>query len=280
MEGNMEKITENKILDAFHTLFPYLPILFDENINLSLVENGKFIASAEHNVNLNIKIGEPVPEGGAAYDALQTGKVIVKDVPKEVYGFPFKAYAIPIKDDNNNVTGLILAGKSLEKSNQLSMMSQELSAALQQITSSSQQLLAGVQTTLEANRSILEEANEARREAQETDNVIKFVKTISTNTNILGLNASIEASRAGNAGKGFAVVAQEIRKLSQSTNESIKRIDEVLKKMGASVNRTSDKITELNEFYQGQSAAFEEINRSIEKLNETAQTMEELSKKI
>lgn len=55
-------------------------------------------------------------------------------------------------------------------------------------------------------------------------NIVSVIEEISSETNLLSLNASIEAARAGDAGKGFAVVAQEIRVLSDNTNTELENI--------------------------------------------------------
>lgn len=54
-------------------------------------------------------------------------------------------------------------------------------------------------------------------------NIVSVIEEISSETNLLSLNASIEAARAGDAGKGFAVVAQEIRVLSDNTNTELEK---------------------------------------------------------
>lgn len=64
--------------------------------------------------------------------------------------------------------------------------------------------------------------------AQDITNIVSLVSAISQQTNLLALNASIEAARAGEAGKGFAVVAEEVRKLSEETNDAVEKINSSL----------------------------------------------------
>lgn len=59
---------------------------------------------------------------------------------------------------------------------------------------------------------------------KEIHNVVQTITSISEQTNLLALNASIEAARAGEHGKGFAVVAEEVRNLSEDTNEATNRV--------------------------------------------------------
>ena len=113
------------------------------------------------------------------------------------------------------------------------------------------------------NQQLLGETKEANERTKDTDDILTFIQGVSSQTNLLGLNAAIEAARAGEAGKGFNVVAQEIRKLSNSSNESIKKIDSVIKHISSSINSINNNLTKSNDVSQNQSAALEEIAASI-----------------
>lgn len=272
---------DNKVLEAFSVVLPYLNNFFEEEVAFAITDKEKYL-DILINEKLPIKadIGEIVPKDGAIFDALKTGKINIKDVPKEVYDIAFKSYAIPIKNSDGLVIGSIVAGKSMEKRIQLLELSKNLSNSLGEISSAVQSVVKGSQVLTTSNEAVLLEIKKASENSKETDEIVNFVQKVSSQTNLLGLNAAIEAARAGEAGKGFSVVAQEIRKLSNSSTESIKKIDSVLKAIAESVEKISVGMEESNSFYEEQSASFEEITASIEEINSDAEILEGLASKI
>ena len=90
---------------------------------------------------------------------------------------------------------------------------------------------------------------EIKNMANSTQSVIEAIDGISKQTNLLALNAAIEAARAGEAGRGFAVVADEVRNLSSKTQERAKEIAEILTKLmgvsGIAFNQMQESKTEL-----------------------------------
>ena len=274
-------ISDNEILNSFINVLTYLPCFFDDDVSFAITDKETFL-KVQYNSNLNLRSeeGERIPEGGAILLAMKNDKVLIKNVSKDVYGVPFRSYAIPIHNAQHEVDGCVVMGKSLVKTNELINISQTLSTALGQISIAINNLSIGVQNVVNMNDDISSKVQEANENSKDTDEILKFIQTISSKTNMLGLNAAIEAARAGEAGRGFKVVATEIRKLSTSTSESVKKVDDVLKNIGASIKNINEKISKSTGIFEDQAATLQEIAAALEELNSTAQMMENLSGKI
>ena len=182
-----------------------------------------------------------------------------------------------------------------------------------------QQAVTGIQNVQKVSLALKGDMAMLAGQAQSITQIMSVISDIADQTNLLALNAAIEAARAGEAGRGFAVVADEVRKLAEKTmastgevgnaiqsvqnsvNQSISRVDdavsliehateqanrsgEALQGIVGMVDNTADQVQAIAAASEEQSATSEEINRSISQINEiasqTSQAMGDAAKAV
>ncbi len=121
-------------------------------------------------------------------------------------------------------------------------------------------------------QSINDKTSEITRQVEDIKNVVSIINEIAEQTNLLALNAAIEAARAGEHGRGFAVVADEVRKLAERTQKSLGEI-------GANVNVLVQGINDMGESVKEQTKGVEQINETISHLNSIAENNQEIANK-
>lgn len=167
----------------------------------------------------------------------------------------------------------------------------ELSEATNQMT---QQGSALVEETLQQMDSIhtsVEETDQAlhqlNKRSDEIGSILKLIQDIADQTNLLALNAAIEAARAGEAGKGFAVVADEVRKLAEQTGQSVSKIavitsdiqDDTAKSVG-SIDFVKDKVGAGLKLAQDTRRTFNVILESIEEVSGHIKEITQISTQV
>ncbi|WP_369985342.1 methyl-accepting chemotaxis protein [Thalassolituus sp.] len=259
---NMVTVTNVVFLALLSMLILYIGRLFSNTVN-SMKNSLAELADGSGDLNTRLKVstrdelGAMTGNFNAFMDRLNDIIRKVKDVTPEV-----SDAANAVSGSTNHVRSVTEAmshkateathamnemAKSIEE---VSQSASEASGVMQETRDESAESLKIVESTIhnsrELNSQILEASERVERLVRDTGDVstiLDVISAIAEQTNLLALNAAIEAARAGEQGRGFAVVADEVRALASRTASATTEIRDVLDRLESAANETVQSMT-------------------------------------
>lgn len=231
---------------------------------------------------LPLKAGDKLPSTSTSFECLQSGEKVQRQVGAEALGVAYTGVAYPIIEN-----GVIIGGIAVTGSNEreyalqnLPNLSKELSESLEQVSAAIENIAASAQSLADGGQALTLQSQEVNEKTLQMEEVVEYINSVASDTKVLGLNASIEASRAGEAGRGFAVVASEIRAMAVSSATSAKDIRKIIGSIQDHVSKMTAELEKVGGNTQEVSAAVEEIGATIETLSESAIALSDLAAKL
>jgi len=266
------------VFEHFLHVLPFLNDLSIKDIGVALTDREKYLLyKPGRELDLKVPPGTALKPGSAVARAMCEKRRIAVRVDKSVFGTPYIAVAIPLYDSDGSVIGSAVISETVETQDEIRNLAITLDENINVLASTTEEISAQSQEIAALSNRLVEVTQESQKQVKETNRVLGFIQSIASQTNLLGLNAAIEAARVGDAGRGFGVVAEEIRKLATNSADSIRKIDEVIKV----IQRDSDQnlkhlihvdevINEIAEAITHVAGAIQQSSGLVHKLNSVA----------
>lgn len=261
-------------LNALIAAAPYFKQIHAQDIMIGITDRDIFHYYApSKNLNFGLTKGSPVPPDDPSLQNALNGKATVNRLPDDLYGATVISSAMPIYDAEGGIIGAFAIAYTLENEDKLEQLTESLTHITNQLVDMIQHVAAQSEELSATTAQILDNSRQTVEQSNEVNKVTSFIREISDQTNLLGLNAAIEAARVGDQGAGFGVVASEVRKLSQHTKDAAQTINSSVLSVQRSIGQMEQEIEAIAASSSSQAELVAQFSEVIERLNQTSEEM-------
>lgn len=250
---------------------------FIETMHNTIQEVGKMSESLDHQAKNSSQVALEL------YDSAETQSNAMTELNQTV-----DELAMAVSEVAENATELsIVVTEASQDGKEASIKMKDTVAISEKGKADMGQVSVAMTNLNDSIEQLIKSVEEVDESSEKINNIVLLIGEIANQTNLLSLNAAIEAARAGEAGKGFAVVASEIRKLAETSQESVNNITELTSNIASLVNNTiqktqesADNIKHSIDLVGTAENTFEDIYNTVNETNNIVQKMMEKVTKV
>lgn len=220
----------NEQLEKIVDVLPLMQQLFEHEVYITVIDAEGVVQGfvVPNGVIPQLRVGESFHDPSGAFEqVITTGKPKKNHLPKEVMGEAFEGMLVPVKD-GRKVVGCITCTYSVDLKNQNVEIAEQFRKSVKEVNESIQTMVEGIENIFKMLSEVNQVTSNVESDVNTATEVVGKISSTASRSNILALNASIEAARSGEYGRGFAVVANQMGKLANDSGSSATEIKSTL----------------------------------------------------
>ena len=258
----------NLFMEHFDTVSSILCRLFPDCM-FCTTDLTHFLAVDKTNLDVPLAVaGEKLNPQGVAARAMSSKQTVTAELNADLYGIAIKVASVPLFDDQDRsrLLGSISAVQNRDNANKLREIGEAFKNSIEEVSRAVDSNAMSMNEITENEQQLNGRILEIQTLIDTIFNVLDQIRSIADQTKMLGLNAAIEAARAGDHGRGFAVVADEVRKLSEYSKNTAGEIKSITQEITSALQLVETNSEKSMGSVMNLAASTEEINANIEEL--------------
>lgn len=257
-----------------HYVLPLQAVGMAMNYSVAIADMNQYIFYLPSDkLDLHIKPGDPIPTETAIRRSLTQGSIESMRGSADTFGIPYLVRTFPLKDERGNIQGACALLKPTESEDKIKQLSAHLSKSIEELSQTSDEITKKMEKMKMGSDHLMKSTDRTGDTIAESKSITDFVRTVARKSGILSMNAVIEAARSGGHNGSFNVIAKEMRNLSQNTEASIEKIDNILGQIRIDSKQSSEAVIELHSLVTTISEEMEHIFSTIHQVNEAANSL-------